>query len=98
MWRLNPRCSLHYRNWGNDWAIFDVGSGQTHAINTVTAVALMHCENGWVALKDLGKSVMADLELPLSYPIAEVLMPLLQQFAAMELLEHKTNELVESDR
>jgi len=88
---------LHYRNWGDEWVIFDVGSGQTHAIKTVAAVALMHCENGWIGLSELVNGVMVDLELPPSFPLKDVLMSLLQRFADLELLEHKTNVLINPD-
>jgi hypothetical protein len=86
MWRLNPQSSLHYRHWGNEWAVFDVASGQTHEMSTVSAVTLMHCENGWVTLPQIITGVMTDLELPPDTVIhMEVI---LSQFADIGLLEY----------
>ena len=85
MWRLNPQSSLHYRHWGNEWAVFDLGSGQTHEMDTVSAVALMYCENGWIASPQIIDGVMADLELPPDTIIH--IEDLLTQFANIGLLE-----------
>ena len=86
MWRLNPRSSLHYRNWGNEWAVFDVGSGQTHEMSTMPAVALMHCENGWIALPQIIAGVAADLDLP-PEAFSHSLQMALEQFESLGLLE-----------
>jgi len=88
VWRLNPECSLHYRHWGNEWVVFDTGSGQTHQMDTVAAVALMCCENGWISLPDMIAGVMADLDLPCADVLVAILPPLLDQFAALEILEY----------
>jgi len=89
VWRLNPKSSLHYRHWGNEWVVFDVGSGQTHEMDTVAAATLMHCENGWISLTDLVTGVTADLELEIGDALAATLLPLLNHFAAREMLEYR---------
>ena len=89
MWRLNPRSSLRYRRWGNEWVVFDVGSGQTHEMDTVSAVSLMHCENGWILLSDITNGVMADLGLPSPNVLTDSLAPLLNQFTSLGLLEQR---------
>jgi len=86
-WRLNPASSLHYRHWNNEWVVFDVGSGQTHEMGTIAAVALMHCENGWIELADVASGVARDLDLPKENGLAGVLLPLFDQFKLMGLLE-----------
>ena len=45
-WRLAPLVALHWRRWGDEWVVFDVGSGQTHKIDTLTAMTLMVLESG----------------------------------------------------
>jgi len=87
VWRLNPRSSLHYRHWGNEWVVFDVGSGQTHEMDTMSAVSLMHCENGWISLPDIVKGLMTDLDLSSPAELTDSLAPLLNQFTKLGLLE-----------
>lgn len=73
--------------------VFDVGSGQTHEMDTLSAVSLMHCENGWISLPDIAKGVMTDLDLnlDLSSPaeLTKSLAPLLNQFTNLGLLERR---------
>ena len=45
-WRLAPQVALHFRRWDHDWLLFDEGSGQTHQIDTLTALGLMVLEAG----------------------------------------------------
>jgi len=87
VWRLNPLSALHYRHWGHEWVVFDAGSGQTHEMDSVAAVALMHCENGWTGLDALLAGISADLELPPDAGLAQRLQHLLDQFTALDLLE-----------
>lgn len=68
--------------------VFDVASGQTHQVDTVSAVALMHCENGWIRLPAIVAGVISDLELPTAPHLPESLRLLLDQFTTLGLLEH----------
>jgi hypothetical protein len=89
VWRLNPRSCLHYRHWGHEWVVFDVGSGQTHEMDTVSAAALMQFEGGWLSLSDVCRGVQSDLELPAQTDLGATLGPLFGQFCELGLLEHR---------
>jgi hypothetical protein len=89
VWRLNLLSSLHYRNWDDNWVVFDTGSGQTHQMSTLCAAALMHCENDWILLSDIAAGVAADLNLPGEQNLSEILQPLLRNFLSLDLLEYK---------
>ncbi|TAM34144.1 MAG: HPr-rel-A system PqqD family peptide chaperone [Burkholderiaceae bacterium] len=89
MWRLNPRSELHYRHWGNEWVVFDVGSGQTHEMDTVSSVALMHCEEGWVSLADITQGLVQDLDLSPTAGLSHSIESALSQFTNLGLLEHR---------
>ncbi len=80
---------MHYRRWGNEWVVFDVGSGQTHEMDTTSAVSLMHCENGWISLSGISNGVMTDLGLPSSNVLTDSLAALLKQFTNLGLLEQR---------
>jgi len=73
---------------GNEWVVFDVGSGHTHEMDTISAVTLMHCESGWVHLNEISQGVAKDLDLPVSMVSSERLLPFLNQFASLGLLEN----------
>lgn len=81
---------MHYRHWGNEWVVFDVGSGQTHEMDTMSAVSLMHCENGWISLSGITDGLMADLGLSSPNVLTDSLASLLNQFTNLGLLEHRT--------
>jgi len=87
VWRLNPKSALHFRRWGNEWVVFDVASGQTHEMDSISAVMLMHCEKGWIPLHDIVSGVTTDLELPSNETLVERVLSLLAQFSNLELIE-----------
>ncbi len=39
-WRLGTLVSLHWRNWDDEWVVFDSGSGQTHKVDHLAAAIL----------------------------------------------------------
>jgi PqqD family protein of HPr-rel-A system len=45
-WSLNALASLHWREFGDEWAVFDVASGQTHWLDGVNAAVLMRFQDG----------------------------------------------------
>ncbi len=87
VWRLNPKCSLHFRNWGDEWVVFDAGSGHTHEMDTISAVALMLCESGWVHLNEIALGVERELDLPAAVVTPGRLLSFLNQFESLGLLE-----------
>lgn len=89
MWRLNPKSLLHFKNWGNEWVVFDTGSGQTHEMDSIAAVALMYCEGDWISLADIAAGVASDLDLTAVDNLPERLHGALVQFTSLELLESR---------
>lgn len=62
-WRLSPLVSLHLRQWGDEWAVFDTGSGQTHLVDTLTAMALIVLESGPSSREDIEHHVARTFDL-----------------------------------
>lgn len=89
VWRLNRNSSLHFRRWDDQWAVFDTGSGQTHEIDSIIAVTLMHCEGDWIGLADISAGVALDLDLISVENLSEKLHKVLIQFTKLELLEFR---------
>ncbi len=44
VWRLHAQARLHWRQWDDEWTVFDDGSGQTHLMDALTAMAVMALE------------------------------------------------------
>lgn len=45
-WQVKSACVLSWRCWGDQWVVFDAGSGQTHSIDAITAATLSRIEQG----------------------------------------------------
>jgi PqqD family protein of HPr-rel-A system len=86
-WHLNALAALHWRCWDNEWAVFDVGSGQTHQIDTLTAVTLMMLEASPVPLPELVSRVAEELLIPGDQELSAALSGVLKRLVAAGLIE-----------
>ena len=86
-WHLNALTSLHWRRWGDEWALFDVGSGQTHQMDTLTAATLMMFGTHSVQLPELVSQLAAELELPVNQALSNAVRGILERLAAAGLIE-----------
>jgi len=86
-WHLNTLASLHWRRWDDEWVVFDVGSGQTHQMDTLTAVTLMVVDGTPVPLAELGSRVAAELLIPSSQELFDALNGILHRLVTAGLLE-----------
>lgn len=73
-YRLNPRVQLHWRQFGNDWILFEALSGQMHQMSRVTAAVLMCYETGH-ALTEGDLQVMLRLDFEVVMPAAQTALP-----------------------
>jgi PqqD family protein of HPr-rel-A system len=51
--RLGTLVSLHWRNWDDEWVVFDSGSGQTHNVDHLSAAILTLIETGAITEREL---------------------------------------------
>lgn len=86
-WHLNALVTLHWRCWDNEWAVFDVGSGQTHQMDTLTAVTLMIVEASPVDLHELVSRVADELLVPGQTELSSALSGILERLVAAGLIE-----------
>ena len=86
-WHLNVLASLHWRCWNNEWAVFDVGSGQTHQMDTLTAVTLMMIDTSPVHFPELLCRVAEELLIPCDQTLSAALSGVLQGLVATGLIE-----------
>lgn len=63
-WLLNDLAVLHWRQWPDEWVVFDEGSGQTLVADVVMAASLMALEGGELSLAELEAQVRDDLQWP----------------------------------
>jgi PqqD family protein of HPr-rel-A system len=86
-WHLNTLASLHWRCWDDEWAVFDVGSGQTHQMDTLTAVTLMVVGDAPVALAELASRVAAELLVANNQELLDTLNGVLHRLVTAGLIE-----------
>ena len=79
--------SLHWRCWNDEWAVFDVGSGQTHQMDTLTAVTLMMVDTTPVDLHELVDRVADELFIPANPELFNALKDTLDRLVAAQLIE-----------
>jgi PqqD family protein of HPr-rel-A system len=86
-WQLNALASLHWRCWDTEWVVFDVGSGQTHQMDSLTAFTLMSIEGSPVALADLQSRISDEMLLPSNQELSDSLSEIVERLAAVGLIE-----------
>lgn len=69
-WQLNELAVLHWRQWQDEWVIFDESSGQTLVADALMAASLMALEEGALSLTELEAQVRDDLQWPASEMLA----------------------------
>jgi len=52
-WQLNPVCRLHWRQWDQDYLLFNAASGQTHMLNELGAAILLLLEKNMLNNQEL---------------------------------------------
>lgn len=86
-WCLNGLTSLHWRCWDEEWAVFDVGSGQTHQMDTLTAVVLMTIEASSLDTSELMSRLAEELLIPHNQELLDTLNGILERLATAGLIE-----------
>ena len=86
-WQLNAMASLNWRCWNDEWAVFDLSSGQTHQMDTLTAVTLMMLEAAPANLCGLASRVSEELLIPGDQELSNVLTDILKRLEAAGLIE-----------
>jgi PqqD family protein of HPr-rel-A system len=87
VWRLKPLCLLHWHQFGDEWVAFDDGSGDTHRMDTLSAVALMCLGESPCSLAELGSQVSVETDLPQGEELTRALASVLQTYAGEGLIE-----------
>jgi PqqD family protein of HPr-rel-A system len=86
IWALRPLTRLHWRRFDDEFIVFDEGSGYTHQLDALTAVALLCLEEGPLPLAELSARVAGELKLPQGSPL-EILATQLDRLKALWLIE-----------
>jgi PqqD family protein of HPr-rel-A system len=86
-WRVRPLCKLHWRQFGDDWVVYDEGSGDTHRLDTVSAVALMCLAEATLSEGELTQQVAAETDLPEGEELSRALASVIERFSGTGLIE-----------
>ncbi|WP_286138063.1 HPr-rel-A system PqqD family peptide chaperone [Polaromonas sp. C04] len=87
VWCLNELASLHWRCWGDEWVVFDVGSGQTHQMDTLTAATLLTLEASAGDIDQLVSRIANELTVPDDRELSNAVQGVLERLAATGLIE-----------
>lgn len=89
-WQFNALVALHWREWDGEWVAFDVGSGQTHQMDTLTATALMLLEAAAASMAELAIQTAEVLSIPNDLALSTALSGVLDGLCAAGLIESLT--------
>ncbi len=87
VWHLNELASLHWRCWDGEWVVFDVGSGQTHQMDTLTAATLLTVEACAGDIDRLVSQIANHLAVPDDHELSNAVQGVLERLAATGLIE-----------
>lgn len=90
MWRLAPLTELRWRRWGDEWVVYDIASGDTHQMDTLTAVTLGSLETQPYDLSELAEQVSMELEISDIAKVEMVLAEILERLGKLGLIEPLT--------
>ncbi len=91
-WSLPPLAEFHWRCWGEDWVLFDNGSGQTVQIDALLAAALTELEQSPASLAELQQRLPLLLERALPEEAWPGLVQGLDFLVEQGLLRHSLHE------
>ena len=86
-WRLNALVALHWRDWNGEWVAFDVGSGQTHQMDALTATALILLEIAPASMIELQAQLAEALSVPNDHALSIALLGVLDGLRSAGLIE-----------
>ena len=85
--RLGALTSLHWQRWGDEWVVFNEGSGQTILVDTLTAATLLILETGATERPELEAQVAEELQIPDRDRLSNLLEQGLQSLKGLDWIE-----------
>ena len=86
-WKAISSFPLHWRSWGDEFVVYNSGSGDTHLLDPVAAEALQNLEQESADLSELVARVAASLEIEPDTDFAAYLEQLLSDLYKLGLIE-----------
>ena len=86
-WKVNSEFPLYWRSWGDEFVIYNSGSGDTHLLDPVAAEALQNLEQESADLSELVVRVATSLEIEPDTDFASYLEQLLSDLYKLGLIE-----------
>jgi PqqD family protein of HPr-rel-A system len=86
-WKMPDHAALHWEEWGEQYAVFDACSGETHLLNTVAGLALQELCSKAVSVTELCEELAGSLGLACNEQFVQQIEELLVQFHYLGLIE-----------
>lgn len=84
--RLAHRVALHWRDWADEYVVFDGASGRTHLLDPWTACVLLHIGHTPLGCAELARRAAANMQVPVE-DAAQRLPSTLEQLKRIDLVE-----------
>ena len=84
--RSNPKSVLQWRQWDDEYVVFNEAAGQTHVLDTLTACTLLCIEGGATELPALTSDVVTHTALSAD-SVTKALPFVLEQLSGAELID-----------
>ena len=85
--QLNELSALCWRCFGDEWVVFNEGSGGTIVADPITAATLMALEAGWVDQAVLQERIAGDFQIDDSEKLNDLLSERVESLLAMSWIE-----------
>jgi PqqD family protein of HPr-rel-A system len=89
-WGITPGCRLLWRSWESEHIVYNTGSGDTHLVDSISALLLKSLEPGPLSEEDLASLVRHRVASDSHQDAATFARQLLEQFHALGLIEPVT--------
>ena len=91
-WQLSPSGQLHWRQWDEEYLLFNAASGQTHFLNELGAGALQLLQQSPLSVVELSERLAALYELELDAKLQAYINRMVADLGRLGLIEPCTDE------
>jgi PqqD family protein of HPr-rel-A system len=84
---LGALAALHWKRWGEEWVLFDEGSGQTVLLDTLSAATLLMLDRVPIELCTLEEQLIEELRITETEGFSDLLQEHLESMIKLGLVE-----------
>ena len=86
-WRVNPDLPLSWRQWQDEYVVFNPLTGNTHVLDAIAGEILLMVERGPIPWRELRRHMAEFLEAPDDQRLAEAVLQAIGRLDELVLIE-----------